>query len=114
MVECLCKSVKSVEKKMCDYIEKLTLSMDFSDLFWYIDSQMDLDKPEGWFINNPRENLPGTSIVSQDMSGLSLYSRCLFKKMALDGIYFTKGQAKAVPCLHASRSQCHALLLTHL
>ena len=101
MVEHLRESAKSVEKEMCDYIEKLTLLVDFSDLLRYIDSRTDPDRPEDWFIDNPRENLPGTSIVSQDTSGLSVYSRRLFEKMSLDGVYFAKGQTEVVPCTSA-------------
>ena len=80
MVEHLHELVKSVKKEMCDYIKKLMLSVDFFDLFQYINSWMDPDKPDGWFINNPRENLPGISIVSQAVSGLSLYSQRLFRR----------------------------------
>lgn len=70
-VERIRKSVKSIEEEMQSHVKKLTQSIDFSDLFQYIDSRMNPDEPDRWFIDHPREDLPSTSMASQDVSGLS-------------------------------------------
>jgi hypothetical protein len=76
------KSMGCIKEEREEIIKRLTLSIDFSDTLQYIDSQMDPLKPEMWFIDRPREDLPGTSILSQDPCGLSNFSRHLFVKMA--------------------------------
>ncbi|KAH0826845.1 hypothetical protein J3R83DRAFT_4377 [Lanmaoa asiatica] len=94
------KSAGSIKEEMEGLIQKLTLSLDFSNALQYITSRMDPEKPEMWFIDRPREDLPGTSIVSQDPTGLSVFSRRLFEKMALDGHYFRMSHGTLLP--HAS------------
>ncbi|KAI9452391.1 hypothetical protein HD554DRAFT_827680, partial [Boletus coccyginus] len=97
-VERLRKSVQSVKSEMEALINKLTLSCDFTDAMAYIDSRTDPADPTMWFIDHPREDLQGTSIVSQDPKGLSLFSRQLLDKMTLNGSYFTKSQGALVAC----------------
>lgn len=100
------KSMGCIKEEMEEIIERLTLSIDFSDVLQYIDSRMDPLKPEMWFIDRPREDLPGTSIVSQDPCGLSKFSRRLFEKMAQEGPYFTMSHGSVVPCACESRPIC--------
>ena len=95
-VERLRRSLHSVTDKMDALIKKLTLSVDFSDVMAYIDSRTDSANPNNWFIDHPREDLQGTSIVSQDPQGLSSFSRRLLDRMALDGTYLTKSQGVLV------------------
>ena len=98
------KSAEAIKEEMEVLIQKLTLSLDFSDALQYIDSRMDPKKPDMWFIDRPREDLPGTSVVSQDPSGLCLFSRRLLEKMALNGRYFRMNDAGLLPLSCESRS----------
>ena len=100
------KSVEYIKEEMEGLIQKLTLSINFSDAHQYIDSRMDPAKPDMWFIDRPREDLPGTSIVSQDACGLSIFSRRLFEKMAQDGPFFMMSHGSLVPHACESRSIC--------
>jgi len=91
-IERVCTSVHSVVEEMEALIKKLTLSIDFSDAMAYIDSRTDPANPNNWFVDHPREDLQGTSLVFQDPKGLSSFSQRLLDRMALDGAYFTKSQ----------------------
>ncbi|KAF8422586.1 hypothetical protein L210DRAFT_852295 [Boletus edulis BED1] len=86
------KSVECVKDEMQSLIDKLTLSCDLADAMAYIDSRTNPSNPTMWFIDHPREDLQGTSIVSQDSKGLSLLSRRLLDKMAVDATYFTRSE----------------------
>ena len=100
------KSTEHIKEEMEALIKKLTLSVDFSDTLQYIDSRMDPDKPDMWFIDRPREDLPGTSIVSQDACGLSIFSRRLFEKMVQDGPFFMMSDGALVSHACESHSTC--------
>ncbi|KAF8549160.1 hypothetical protein OG21DRAFT_627578 [Imleria badia] len=97
-VERLRKSVHSVKMEIEALIDKLVLSCDFTHVMAYIDSRTNPADPSMWFIDRPREDLQGTSIVSQDPKGLSLFSRQLLDKMTLNGTYFTQSQSTLVAC----------------
>ncbi|KAH0825908.1 hypothetical protein J3R83DRAFT_7662 [Lanmaoa asiatica] len=97
-IERLRNSVNSAKSEMEALINKLTLSCDFTDAMAYIDSRTDPADPTMWFIDHPREDLQGTSIVSQDPKGLLLFSRQLLDRMTLDGTYFIKSQGTLVAC----------------
>lgn len=96
-VERIRKSVRCIVDEMEGLIKQLTLSVDLSDAMAYIDSRTDPANPNHWFIDHPREDLQGTSIVSQDPQGLGTFSRKLLERMASDGNYFTKSGGVLVP-----------------
>ena len=97
-VDRLRKSVDSVRAEMEGLIDKLTLACDFTDAMAYIDSRTHPANPNMWFVDHPREDLQGTSIVSQDRKGLSTFSNRLLDRLASDGTYFFSLQGDLVAC----------------
>ncbi|KAG9311149.1 hypothetical protein JVU11DRAFT_8215 [Chiua virens] len=97
-VDCVQKSVDAVRTEMEGLIKRLTLSCDFSDALSYIDSRTDPGNPSMWFVDHPREDLQGTSIVSQDPKGLLTFSRRLLDRLASDGTYFLDTKGSLVAC----------------
>lgn len=90
-------SVQCIKEEMEELIHRLVFSCDFTDALAYIDSRTDPADHSMWFIDHPREELQGTSIVSQDPNGLELFSRRLFSSMSQDGAFFTKSAGVLVP-----------------
>ena len=97
-VDCVRKSVDSIREEMERLIQSLTLSCDFTDVMSYIDSRTDPANPAMWFIDHPREDLQGTSVVSQDTKGLSTFSQRLLDKLTSDGTYFFNAEGGLVAC----------------
>ncbi|KAH0833799.1 hypothetical protein J3R83DRAFT_10949, partial [Lanmaoa asiatica] len=89
-VRSLSKSVAAVQMEMEGLIKTLCLGLDFDSIFAYIDSRMDPTNAKMWFVDRPREDLQGTSVVSQDVSGLGSFSSQLLEVMAQDGRFFSK------------------------
>ncbi|KAF8418659.1 hypothetical protein L210DRAFT_3578829 [Boletus edulis BED1] len=89
-VDALSKSVSAVQMEMEGLINKLCLGIDFGSVFSYIDSRTDPTNAKMWFVDRPREDLQGTSVVSQDASGLASFSTRLLEAVARDGRFFSK------------------------
>ncbi|KAG6370425.1 hypothetical protein JVT61DRAFT_12038 [Boletus reticuloceps] len=74
----------AVQKEMEGLINKLCLSVSFGSVFSYIDSCTDPTNAKMWFVDHPQEDLQGTSVVSQDTSGLASFSMQLLEAVAQD------------------------------